>query len=70
MPDIEGIEQLLQEFNNSLNTVSLSRIFWAMVVVFVGYWLARFMRYWISRRLHRFELSEQMVGQGFPVLIN
>lgn len=62
MPDVEGIEQLLQELNYSLNAISFSRIFWAIVILFAGYWLARFIRYRVGRRLGRSDLTEQVVG--------
>lgn len=62
MPNLEEIEQLLQELNYSLNAISFSRIFWAIVILFAGYWLARFIRYRVGRRLGRSDLTEQMVG--------
>jgi small conductance mechanosensitive channel len=62
MPNLEELEQLLQELSNSMNAISFNRIFWAIVVLVGGYWLARLIYHFVGRRLRKAKLTEQMIG--------
>jgi len=62
MPNLEDIEQLLQELSNAMNAVSFNRVFWAIVVPIGGYWLARLVNHLIGHRLRKANLTEQMIG--------
>ena len=62
MPNLEDLEQLLQELGNSMNAISFNRVFWAIVVLICGYWLARIVHHFIGRRLRQANLTEQIVN--------
>lgn len=62
MPNLEELEQLLQELSNSVNAISFNRVFWAIVVLIGGYWLARIVHHFVGRRLRQANLTEQMIN--------
>jgi small conductance mechanosensitive channel len=62
MPNLEDLEQLLRELSNSMNSISFNRVFWAVVVLIAGYWVARLVHHLIGRRLRQAKLPEQMIG--------
>jgi small conductance mechanosensitive channel len=62
MPNLEELEQLLQELSNSMNAISFNRLFWAIVVLLGGYWLARIVHHLVGRRLRQANQTEQMIN--------
>jgi small conductance mechanosensitive channel len=62
MPNLEELEQFLQELSNSMNAISFNRVFWAIVVLLGGYWLARIVHHFVGRRLRQAHLTKQMVN--------
>jgi small conductance mechanosensitive channel len=61
MPGVDQIEQFLQSLATWMDRISVGRFVTAIVILIVGYWLARAARFWLTKTLNQFDLNDKVV---------